>query len=109
MIRSRSRSVSSRGTFSPTAICLRGFTALPKEALPWPLPRLSRRQDTANRGAADLEPTGDADAGAVQYANFAGFGRRCDGPAQLFAVLPCVGQASPRSVPQESPFQTPRI
>jgi hypothetical protein len=41
------------------------------------------------RGAADLQPTGDfglADAGAVQYPSFAGFGRRCDGPAHSFGA-----------------------
>jgi hypothetical protein len=51
-------------------------------------------QNPANRGAADLQATGDfgfADTGQMQFPNLRGVEPRGDGPAQALAVQPCLG------------------
>ena len=65
-------------------------------------------QNPANRGAADLKAAGDfgfADAGAMQFPDFRSvYGRGCR-PAQPFPVLPGWAKPSPRSFPQNLPFE----
>src|SRR5689334_1879592 len=66
------------------------------------------RQDSANRRAAYLQPPGDlgfADTSTPQFPDFPGLSRCRGGSAEFLSVLPCVGQASPRSVPQNLPFE----
>ena len=54
------------------------------------------------------EPASDlrfADAGAMQFPDLGSVHGRCCRPAQPFAVLPSVGQASASSLPQDLPFE----
>jgi hypothetical protein len=65
-------------------------------------------QQPTNRGATDLQPSGDfgfADAGAMQFPDLGGVDGRGCGPPQLLAVLTSMRQASPRSFPQNLPFK----
>jgi hypothetical protein len=65
-------------------------------------------ENPAYRCAADLEPTRDlclGYAGAVQFPDLGDVDSRSYWPAQLFTALPCVGQASPSSFPQNLSFE----
>jgi hypothetical protein len=65
-------------------------------------------QNSAHRGAADLKAAGDfgfADPSPTQFPNLGRMESGGDGPAQPLAVLSGVGQASPRSFPQNLPFE----
>src|SRR5580692_1637004 len=64
-------------------------------------------QNPANRGTADLQPSGDfgfADAGAAQLLDLRSvYGRSCR-TTQPFAVFPCMSQASLGPFPQNLSF-----
>jgi hypothetical protein len=65
-------------------------------------------QNPAHRGAADLKAAGDfgfADAGAMQFPNLSGMECGGNGPAQLFAILPGLNQASASPFPQNLSFK----
>ena len=65
-------------------------------------------QNPANRGAADFQPSGDfgfADAGAVQFPDFRSMDGRGRRSTQSLSVQPCMSQPSPRSFPQNLPFE----
>src|ERR1700757_2230108 len=65
-------------------------------------------QNPANRGTADLQPSGDfgfADAGAAQLPDLRSvYGRSCR-TTQPFAVFPCMSQASLGPFPQNLSFE----
>ena len=68
-----------------------------------------RSQDSAHRGAADLQPAGDlsfADAGAMQFPDLEPpCCRRGHRPAQALAILPGLSQASASSLAQDLAFE----